>query len=42
MIKGWKDETKGEGEVRKKGGIFEKFFNFLLNEGKWVIYYFLN
>ena len=24
------------------GGIFEKFFNFLLNEEKWVTYYFLN
>ena len=35
-------ETKGEGEVRKMGGIFEIFFNFQRNEGKWVIYYFHN
>ena len=33
---------QGEGEVRKNGEVFEKFINFLLNEGKWVTYYLLN
>ena len=47
MLEGRKDETneygeEGEGEVRKKGGVIEKFINFLLNEGKWVTYYLLN
>ena len=47
MLEGRKDKIKGlgdekEGEVRKKGGVYEKFINFLLNEGKWVTYYLLN